>query len=364
RQIPFRMSRVNPQPVIHRPVERDRLAHVLTDHLLVVRNHHGALPTLLWHEDEPIAHPSSIALNYVSRLASRHVKVVLTGEGSDESLGGYERYRNSLLNIRGSRAYRRFTGPMVREAVRRAIDALPVGATARRKALRSFLYLDADLDTLYFDNFAVFGRERQRELLAPELSADVAGIDPYAAAHRCMAASEGASLLQRFLYTDVKTYLHELLMKQDQMSMAASIESRVPFLDHQLLAFASALPDEFKIRGMTTKYILREAMRDHLPAAILSRKKMGFPVPVGRWFRGEYRGVVDDLVLGERAIARGLFRPDAVRRIAAGHASGRENHAQRLWSLANLELWHRIFVDGEDHARLVVADMPAAAVAA
>jgi len=137
------------------------------------------------------------------------------------------------------------------------------------------------------------------------------------------------------------------LMKQDQMSMAASIESRVPFLDHPLAEFAASLPDRLKLHGWTTKYVLREAMRGTLPAAILERPKMGFPVPVGRWLRGPYRWLIDEYVLGERAASRDLFEPATVRRLVAAHLSG-ENHSERLWSLINLEVWQRIFIDGED----------------
>jgi asparagine synthase (glutamine-hydrolysing) len=149
------------------------------------------------------------------------------------------------------------------------------------------------------------------------------------------------------LYADTKTYLQELLMKQDQMSMAASIESRVPFLDHKLVEFTARLPQHLKLRrGWTTKYILRQSMKDVLPAQILSRKKMGFPVPVGAWFRGAYRGILEEYVLGERARARGLFEPAYVRELVARHAAG-ENHTERLWSLVNVEIWLRQFMDGE-----------------
>jgi asparagine synthase (glutamine-hydrolysing) len=142
------------------------------------------------------------------------------------------------------------------------------------------------------------------------------------------------------------TYLHELLMKQDQMSMQASIESRVPFLDHPLVEFTATLPETLKLRGRTTKYILREAMRDFLPPEILARGKMGFPVPVGRWFREGYAGMVDEFVLGARAADRGLFDPATVQTLVHEHAAGRD-HTERLWALVNVEIWHRLFIDGE-----------------
>jgi len=307
----------------------------------------ASLPKLVWHEDEPIAHPSSIALYFVSRLAAERVKVVLTGEGSDETLAGYNRYRVTLFNQRLGRPYEAALPRAMRAAVRSGIDTLPSGGALRRRLTRTILYLPADLDTLYFDNFAVFGRRRQRELLAPELASELSGVDPYAAAHAALAATDAPTMLDRLLYADTKTYLHELLMKQDQMSMAASIESRVPFLDHPLVEFASSLPQRLKLRGWTTKYVLRQAMRDLLPEEILSRRKMGFPVPVGAWFRGAFTGVVDEFVLGERAMARGLFQREHVRRLVEAHNTGREKHDERLWMLVNWEIWQRIFLDGE-----------------
>jgi asparagine synthase (glutamine-hydrolysing) len=321
-----------------------------TDHHEVVvtpREFFDALPALLWHEDEPIAHPSSVALNFVSRLASRHVKVVLTGEGSDESLAGYGRYRATIYNERAAGWYDRYVPRAARDLVRRSIGAMPSGSRHRQRAQRTFLMLPGGLESLYFDNFAVFSRAAQATLLSESARDALGAVDPYAAAKAALGRANGAPLLARLLYADTKTYLHELLMKQDQMSMAASIESRVPFLDHPLVEFATRLPPRLKLRGLTTKYVLRQAMRGTLPPEILSRKKMGFPVPIDTWFRGSFRPIVDDFVLGPRAMERGLFDPVALRTLVADHDAGRARHGQRLWSLINLELWHRIFLDGE-----------------
>jgi asparagine synthase (glutamine-hydrolysing) len=203
-----------------------------------------------------------------------------------------------------------------------------------------------DLDELYFDNFAVFGRAAQRELLAPRLQAELEHIDPYAAYHAALARVRGKPLVSQLLYADVNTYLHELLMKQDQMSMAASIESRVPFLDHPLTEWVAALPQTMKLRGTTTKWILREAMRGKLPASIIDRKKMGFPVPVGAWLRGAWRPLLDEYVIGSRTRERGLFDGAAVDRLVREHVAG-VNHSERLWALLTLEIWARVFLDGE-----------------
>jgi asparagine synthase (glutamine-hydrolysing) len=321
-----------------------------TDHHEVVvspAEFFNVLPQMIWQEDEPLAHPSSVPLYFVSRLASRHVKVVLTGEGSDEMLGGYERYAKTLYNLFAGRHYQRFAPAPLRRAVAARIRALPIDSRARHKLSRTFLCVAPDIENIYFDNFAVFTRASQRELLSDETKERAGVIDPYREMRRRFESADSDSLLNRMLYADTKTYLHELLMKQDQMSMAASIESRVPFLDHKLVEFTARLPVRLKLRrGWTTKYVLRRAMKGVLPDPILSRKKMGFPVPVGKWFRGEYKHVVEEYVLSARAMERGIFDRNYVRALVARHDAG-ENHAERLWALVNFEMWLRRFVDGE-----------------
>ncbi len=306
----------------------------------------NALPKLVWHEDEPLAHPSSVALYFVSLLASQHVKVVLTGEGSDELLAGYGRYRKTILNLSLGKHYWNLTPDVLRGVVSSGIKGLPT-SRMRQKLLRSFLGVAPDIESIYFDNFAVFPLAMQADLLSNEAVEQIGRIDPYAGVRTALAETDAQSLLDRLLYTDIKTYLHELLMKQDQMSMATSVESRVPFLDHKLVEFTCSLPERLKLRGGTTKYILRESMKGVLPEAILSRSKMGFPVPIAAWFRGAYRSVIDEFVLSERAMSRGLFNPDFVRDLVNRHQSGAENHDERLWALVNFEIWQRQFFDGE-----------------
>ena len=303
------------------------------------------LPRLVWHEDEPIAFPSSVPLYFVSRLAREHVKVVLTGEGADELFLGYNRYRVTAWNERLGTPYRALTPAAIRAGVARVVRGLP--RRFGRYAGRTFLALGPDPRSLVGENFAVFGESAQRALLRdPALAA---ARDPHGEALRRYAEAPGG-VLERMGRVDLETYLVELLMKQDQMSMAASVESRVPFLDHEFVEHAMAIPTRFKLRGWRTKAVLRAALRDVVPRAILTRRKMGFPVPVGRWLRGRFWPVVEAFVLGPRAMARGMFDPEAVRRMAEAHRRGAEEHGDRLWLLLTLELWHRVFVDGEDVA--------------
>ena len=310
----------------------------------------GALPRLIWHEDEPIAHPSSVPLHFVSALARDHVKVVLTGEGSDELLAGYGKYPRALVNWRAGAAYGVVPGVVRDWVARRIVPSLP--SSVRRYASRSFLAMPRTPEAMFFDNFAAIGLERQRSLLRPPYAAADAE-QAYGPSRARFDAPNGAStVLDRLLYTDLKTYLVELLMKQDQMSMAASIESRVPFLDHHLVEFVAALPPRLKLRGFRTKWILREAVRSILPPDILSRRKMGFPVPFGIWMRGRWTGMARDVLLDSRSRQRGIIDPIAVERLIDAHASGRMNGSDAIWALLNLELWYRTFIDGDGVQRL------------
>ena len=305
-----------------------------------------ALPRLVWHEDEPLAHPSSVALYFVSHLASQHVKVVLTGEGSDELLAGYGRYRRTIWNLEMGRRYNKLTPSIARNSIRNQIERTLPSGRLRQKLMRTFLVLSPELESIYFDNFAVFSAPMQQNMFTRTTRERIGSIDPYRELRRVLARVKDLSLLDGLLYADIKTYLHELLMKQDQMSMATSIESRVPFLDHKLVEFTAGMPDTMKLRGGTTKFVLRESMKGVLPERILSRSKMGFPVPIGRWFRGPFKSVIDEYVLSDRALARDIFEPDFVKRLVSLHQSG-EDHSERLWALLNFEIWLRQFVDGD-----------------
>jgi asparagine synthase (glutamine-hydrolysing) len=309
----------------------------------------SALPRLIWHEDEPIAFPSSVPLYFLSRLAREHVKVVLTGEGADELFLGYNRYRVTHWNERLGRAYSAIAPAAARRRVRDLVARL--SGSSARVLKRTFLALEPGIRSVYLENFAVLSERQQRQLLTrPELLDG----DLHASSLEGLHHGDG-DLLDRMSRLDLQTYLHELLMKQDQMSMAASIESRVPFLDDQIVEHVAALPSSLKLRGWQTKALLRAAVRDLVPPAILSRRKMGFPVPVGRWLSTEFRPLVNEFVLSPRASERGLFDAAALRQMVAEHMSGAAKHGDRLWLLVNLEIWHRIFHDGESPEHLMGA---------
>ena len=311
-----------------------------------------ALPRLIWHEDEPIVWPSSVSLYFVARLARERVTVVLTGEGSDETLAGYTRYAWTLLNARMDRVYRTLGPRFVRDIVRKGIQAGPLSASLYRKLEHTFLVRDgASWPSFYFDNFySAFSAAEQAELLTDD--ARQRGGDAYAGSLQHWNASSG-DLLHRLLYTDIKTYLVELLMKQDQMSMAASIESRVPFLDHELVEFTASIPAQYDTKGLAGKFILKSAVEDVLPRDIVYRQKMGFPTPWAFWLAGPQLDDLERLLLEPRTRERRYFKSDVVQRLFAEHRAGRRDHGNRIWRLLNLELWERVCLEGEPLAETV-----------
>ena len=242
--------------------------------------------------------------------------------------------------------YRSITPEAFRRAVRGVIQGSPLTASMHRKLQHTFLARDGNSwPSFYFDNFfSAFSAAEQADLLTAEALA-TAG-DAYAGSMNAWERSRG-DMLHRLLYTDINSYLIELLMKQDQMSMAASVESRVPFLDHVLVEFTAKIPAQYSIEGMAGKFILKKAVEDLLPKSIVYRKKMGFPTPWEHWLAGPRLDDLERLLLSARSRERGLFRPEAVKRMFAEHRAKARDHANRIWRLINLEIWQRVMIDGE-----------------
>jgi asparagine synthase (glutamine-hydrolysing) len=317
-----------------------------TDHhetVVGMQDFFQALPDLVWHEDEPIAWPSSVSLYFVSKLAAQEVKVVLTGEGADELFAGYKRYAHQLVN---EKAMRYYSG--IPLAVRRWVRGQIAGsgllsASMRRKLNHTVLGRGESMESVYLDNFySAFSAEQQKDLFGQEPS----GI--YGDYLRYWSARPETSSLQRMLYADQKTYLVELLMKQDQMSMACSIESRVPFLDHHFVEFAMRVPDRLKIRGNTQKYILKKAVEDLIPAEILYRKKMGFPTPLTAWFRDPKAEPLWAALSSRDGFIASYLDLGAVISLIERHRDGFEDSTDRLWRLLNLQIWGDVFITGRE----------------
>jgi len=301
----------------------------------------GALPRMIWHEDEPIAWPSSVSLYFVSKLASEQVKVVLTGEGSDEMFGGYSRYNFFLMNTRWLRWYKLLPAGL-RRAVRSSIASSSLlSGDMRRKLGHTFLGRGEELESLYLDNFySAFSAAEQASLLKRP------GASPYESFLHFWQARPNSSPLSRLLYADQKTYMVELLMKQDQMSMACSIESRVPFLDHEFVEFSTRVPDHLKIRKGVGKYIVKKAAEDLISPDILYRKKMGFPTPIRQWLREEgARGMLSGLLDRNGFLAAYLEVPQ-IEKLLEQNQAGSIDATDRIWRLLNLQLWGDLFFTG------------------
>lgn len=311
-----------------------------TDHheiRLTPRDFLDFIPRFVWHMDEPVADSAAISLYYVSRLARENVTVCLSGEGSDEIFAGYDFY---VYNLAIAGAQRILGVPVFRSLAR--VAAL----TGRFGKLRKYLELAGrSLEERYRGTSTSY-RDKKNTLYDPEFAAEAARGNPAVAdfIERLFARSRKWDLLSRMLYFDTKTWLvDQLLIKADRMSMATSVELRVPFLDHRVVELAATIPSKYKIQARDTKHILKKAFRQRLPPAVVKRRKMGFPTPLERMFRGELFDYAHDLLVSPRARARGYFRHAQVERLLGEHRSGRAANQREIWQLVVLEEWHRQF---------------------
>ncbi len=301
------------------------------------------LPGYVWHMEEPICEPPGIALYYVSKLAKDHVKVLLSGEGGDEAFAGYQNYRNLVWLEK----IKQVAGPL-RHLSGQIASLLTQSETLGRFDQYSRL-MTMPFEQYYFGRtsspFTFFNRNAGN-LYSPQLldsSGDNSELNKYRKS--LIPNIENLTLLNKMLYIDTKTWLpDDLLLKADKMTMANSIELRVPFLDHIVLEYAASLPTEFKLRGFATKYILKKAFEGRIPHEILHRKKTGFPVPYEHWLAKELKEYVRDLLLDERTLNRGYFQRDAIGRLLEAN-SRRRRFAKEIFTLVVLELWHRSFID-------------------
>lgn len=309
----------------------------------------ASLPRLIWHEDEPIRNASSVALFEVANLASSEVKVVLTGEGSDELFAGYERYWATLFNMKWGGLYEQLMPRWLRENyVRPSLSRWPLPGAVKRKLRHTFLNFSQRPEEVFFENWhSILPPPTHQNLLTSDCWQSVRHIDPYSATMRLYNSRPANNPLDRMLFADQKSYLVELLRKQDTMSMAASIESRVPFLDHKMVEFAVQVPGHCKLRGLAGKYLVKRAMNQLLPESIIKRKKMGFPVPISQWFRRRSMDTVRSILTSDTTKNRGMFNTTYLGRLADEHSAGFGDNSDALWTALNFELWARVFLDGE-----------------
>lgn len=323
------------------PFARQVARHYNTDHheVLVGPNDLiNLIDKVVWHLDQPIADQAALATYMVADLASQHVKMVLTGEGGDELFAGYARYAGERL----SPVFKHIPQP-ARSLALAASTRLP---GLRRPKVALYALCQPDEVTRLVNWFPLFNHDMKASLVSETLRRT---LDPRST-NRVIAAqldrTDAIDPLSRMLYVDTKLWLpDDLLARGDKMTMAASIEGRVPLLDHHLVEFAASLPPQLKLKGLTRKYLLKQVAKSWLPPEIIDRKKQGFPMPISLWFRREARALVRDVLSPAAVRRRGLFDVGFVQRLLDEHERAFADHGSLIWSLLNIELWHRQFID-------------------
>lgn len=291
---------------------------------------------LAWFLDEPFGDSSVIPTFMVSQLASQHVKVILSGDGGDEVFAGYDKY---LVEHR-ERARPQLPLPLCK--VIGAVSSLLPEGVKGRNYLRHMALQGADR---YLDSSNLYSVEQKASVFSSQFAEQVLACDAWQEATGILSNSGDSHWLSALQYHDLKTYLPlDILTKVDRMSMANSLEVRVPLLDHKLLEFVATIPADMRLKNGRTKHVFKEAMRGTLPASIIDRRKQGFAVPMGHWFRGDLHGFVHDLLLSDRCLARGIFNAGYIRKLLTLHEQGRPLD-QHLWVLVSFELWCRRFMD-------------------
>jgi asparagine synthase (glutamine-hydrolysing) len=333
--------------------------------LIVRPNAVEILPSLAWHYDQPFADSSALPTFYVSQLTRPHGTVALTGDGGDEFFGGYERYRALLVRA----LYERVTTRGVRTLAGRLAHWLPGGAAGGTTLGKIGFFADAaSADLATFNRRLMYHRGFEAPERAALYAEDFGRLVPPAAAEAYFAdrmiesaASAGGDPVDWALCTDTRLYLPDtLLVKVDIASMSVGLETRAPLLDTAVMEFAASLPRAWKVTRTDGKKILKDAFRDVLPGDVLDRRKMGFSIPLARWFRHDLAPYVREILLDARTLRRGYFKPAAVERLIDDHVSGRRNNAYRLWTLIMLEHWHREILERPRHRPDVLAAASAA----
>lgn len=312
-------------------------------HEFIVRpNAMDILPTLVEHYGEPFADPSAIPSYYVSRETRAYVTVALNGDGGDECFAGYERY--AAMNL--AKTYANIPGS---HFIRNIVNTLPAGSSRKHPVQRARRFLAAasmkPVDR-YLRWISAFDHEAKQRLYSDHFINVTSGFRSAQIIEPWFAKANGSGIIDASLLTDTMTYLpNDLLVKMDIASMAVSLEARSPFLDHHLMEFAASLPENLKLRRFKTKYLLKRVLKQLVPKENLTRRKMGFGVPIGYWFRGAMQPFLRETLLSEKALGRGLFKPEQVREIINQHTEEKIDHSDRLWSLLMLELWFKRFID-------------------
>ncbi|MBL7131088.1 MAG: asparagine synthase (glutamine-hydrolyzing) [Candidatus Omnitrophica bacterium] len=305
------------------------------------------LPHLVWYYNEPFGDSSCIPTYYASKMAAKFTRFVLTGDGGDECFGGYERFMG--LNL--SRFIDRFPKSFYRfsTAFLGAIESKSSGRKSDFQKINRFLEAVSkyrDPVKRYQRWISYFDDEQKDLLYTDTMKESVADKDTFDYFKKVFSEAQGKNFMDRILYLEFKTgFPGDSLVKIDIAGMANSLQLRSPFLDPPLMEFAARIPVNLKLKNFTTKYIFKRALLEILPKQIIYRRKMGFGIPIGKWFRNEMKEFVQDILLDNVLSNRGYFKKDAIAAMLEEHISGRLDHTFRIWALLNFKLWHRRFID-------------------
>ena len=321
--------------------------HVGAEHheFIVKPNALEVLPTLVEHYGEPYADSSAIATYYVARETRKHVTVALNGDGGDESFAGYERY----FAMRLAEKYNNLPAVLRGKLIEKIVNLVPTSEMKRSRArdLKRFLKAaSAPKVERYFQWVSAINRETKQNLYTEDFRREISAFDSARFLQTWFGRANGMNVVDAAMFTDQMTYLpNDLLVKVDIASMAVSLEARSPFLDHKVIEFAASLPEEIKLRGTETKHLLKKVASRIVPPEVLYRQKMGFGVPLTHWFRNEMKGFLQEILLSEKSLRRGLVKPEVVKNFVEQHTNAQQNFTYQIWTLLMLELWFQRFID-------------------
>jgi asparagine synthase (glutamine-hydrolysing) len=293
------------------------------------------LPRLIWHQDEPVADPSAILLYFVAELASQHVTVVLSGEGADEFFGGYNIYREP----HSLRMFSRLPGWM-RSSIRSVAEKLPDQIKGKNFLLRG----SKTVEERFFGNALIFNEELKERVVTEDIFRSQTYRSPWTITEEIYKRASDYDDVTKMQYLDIHTWLRgNILMKADKMTMANSLELRVPFIDTKVFEFAATIPTKYKIANGTTKHVLREAMKDFLPPEIKTRKKLGFPVPTRQWLKNEFYKWAKEIIFASKTDY--LINKAYVLYMLDEHREGHADYSRKIWTILVFMLWHQIFIE-------------------
>ncbi len=306
------------------------------------------IPDIAENYSQPYADCSALPSYIVAKKTKQHVKVALNGDAGDENYAGYLRYRALKISQYISWAYKF----MPKKLEKFMLKLIPINKAINPKSMFSYLcrFVKPLREKPALRNLnwhAYFTNDLKDFIYSEDMKGELAGENPYNFLKDLFNNAPAENILDRAMYADIMAYLPDnLMVKMDIATMANSLETRSPFLDHRLVEFNTTLPPEWKLKGFSkSKHILKETFKDYFPPKIMKRRKQGFSIPLGKWFRGDWQNYLKDVILSKKALSRGYFKEESIRKLVNDHVEGRVDHGYCLWALLMLEMWHKRFVD-------------------